>query len=295
MDATGEEWYYSDMTDLPAIPVFALFGETDHFPDVLHCERISARAPAHGWTISAHRHGQMAQLFEIENGSVRAIVDGTQYAIESESFLYIPAQSVHEFIFQPDTKGKVIFFPQSILRTIGPTSPELSASLTRHFAGIRAPQLATLTDALAQLLQMALPYRHQTALGLAHSMLSVVAGLAPPPQTLALHPTRERLRELDALIVEHQSDGWGAAEYAAALAVSTGHLSRLCRTATGAGASIYIERTLMEEACRLLAFTRMSVAEAGYRLGYADPSYFSKRFRLVQGQSPTDYRQKFAT
>jgi len=60
-------------------------------------------------------------------------------------------------------------------------------------------------------------------------------------------------------------------------------------------ASAYIEAHIIQEACRLLAFTQLSVAEVGYRLGFADPSYFSRRFRAVQQETPSVYRQRFVT
>ena len=47
------------------IPVFALYGETAPFPDIIHIERIADRATSHGWTIAAHSHGQLAQLIVI--------------------------------------------------------------------------------------------------------------------------------------------------------------------------------------------------------------------------------------
>ena len=90
------------------------------------------------------------------------------------------------------------------------------------------------------------------------------------------------------------AESWTASDYADALALSTGHLSRLCRQASGRGAAAYIEHHLMEEACRLLAFTALPVSDIGYRLGYADPSYFSKRFRIVRQQAPTEYRAQFS-
>ncbi|ESQ14979.1 MAG: helix-turn-helix domain-containing protein [Thiohalocapsa sp. PB-PSB1] len=46
------------------------------------------------------------------------------------------------------------------------------------------------------------------------------------------------------------------------------------------------------QADRLLAFTRMPVAEAGRRLGCADPSHFSRRFRAARGESPGAYRAR---
>lgn len=102
-----------------------------------------------------------------------------------------------------------------------------------------------------------------------------------------------RLFALDDLISKHISEGWTASNFASALSVSTGHLSRLCRAATGMGATAYIEQHQIQEACRLLAFTQLPVSEIGYRLGFIDPSYFSKRFRAARGQTPSDYRALF--
>lgn len=72
-----------------------------------------------------------------------------------------------------------------------------------------------------------------------------------------------------------------------------GHLNRLCQAALGTSASRHIEALTMTEARRLLAFTRLTVAEVGYRLGFADPSYFSRRFRAETGESPSAYRARF--
>jgi AraC family transcriptional activator of pobA len=154
------------------------------------------------------------------------------------------------------------------------------------------PQLASLTNTLSETLNTSKMFRQQIAVGLAHAVLGTIASLAPSTRFM---PSDPRLADFDALILQHQKLGLSAADYAALLGVSTGHLSRLCRKATGRGAGAYIERSTMNEACRLLAFTRMPVAEIGYHSGYSDPSYFSKRFRAARGQTPTQYRAAFAS
>ncbi|MEM7523550.1 MAG: helix-turn-helix domain-containing protein, partial [Pseudomonadota bacterium] len=293
MDGARAGWYLSNMSSSPPIPEFTLFGETDHFPDVVHCEGYSARASAHGWKISAHRHAKLAQLFEIEAGSVQATVDGRDIRLKSGEFLFVPAQFVHEFDFEPETEGKVLSFPLSVLSSIGPRSADVNLALNRVFFGPMDDVAAQLTDALAATLGGAMPFRQQTAVGLAHAVLSHLANVSANVGNSDHAPARERLARLDELIADHQADGWSATDYAAALALSTGHLSRLCRSATGMGASAYIERSIMEEACRLLAFTHLPVAEIGYRLGFSDPSYFSKRFRVIRRQTPSEYRRRF--
>lgn len=293
MDNTSCLWYFSNMALSDAIPVFTLFGETEQFPDVVHCEDLSVRAPIHGWRISPHRHARMTQVFLIADGSVEAVVDGTPNTLETGQFLYIPPQKVHEFRFRPGTEGRVVSMPQSVVTSLGPASQEVMAVLSQRLVGQIDPTLGALAQMLARACAESTPFRAQKAVGLAHSLLAQLAEIGLETAPALRVPVDHRMARLDKLIQDHMSEGWTASDYADALSVSTGHLSRLCRDASGRGATAYIEQAIMEEACRLLAFTQMPVSGVGYRLGFADPSYFSKRFRASRGQTPSDYRARF--
>lgn len=282
------------MNKAQPIPVFTLFGETEHFPDVVHCERIIDRAMDHDWRIPAHRHAQMSQLFWISDGTVEAIIDGKSSVLSSGEFLYIPAQIVHEFVFSPQTIGYVISLPNSVVGSIGPVHDSLQPALSSPLIGRYCPELDAMVDLMNTALKSDSIFRAQTSVALAHAILSKLAEIAVE-SNLATTPAMAKLSELNRLIADHASDGWGATQYANALCISTGHLSRLCRDATGVGATAYIEQIIMEEACRMLAFTQFPISEIGYRLGYDDPSYFSKRFRSTRQQTPTEYRKRFAT
>lgn len=293
MDTQRRHWYFSSMTGDQAIPVFTLFGETEHFPDVVHCEGFSARAPIHGWRISAHRHAQMAQLFLVECGKIDAVVDGHRVEIVPGSILFIPSQKVHEFVFEPDTEGRVISFPNPVIRTIGPASQEIQAVLSRWLVRQSDQLLRETADLLAQACDETGRFRPQKAVALAHALLCLIAEAALAGKHPPIAPSNLFLTRLDRLIAQHLPDGWGPSEYAASMSMSTGHLSRICRASTGHGAGAYIERAIVEEACRLLAFTQLPVSEIGYRLGYSDPSYFSKRFRAAIRKTPSEYRRQF--
>jgi len=275
------------------IPIFTLFGETDDFPDVVHCETFSARAPIHAWHIEAHRHSNMAQLFVIREGRVKAVVDGMQSTLENMEFLYVPASKVHQFDFQPDTEGEVFSFPSGVLSAIATTSQELVAALSEPIISPIGTALDGPFKDLERATTGSSPFRVQRAVGLAHSVLAQIAEIGLGQQGRSNGDADDRVAKLNALLTEKMAEGWSAKDYAQALSVTTGHLSRLCRDATGLGASAYLEQAVMAEACRLLAFTQLPVSEVGYRLGYADPSYFSKRFRNLRGQTPSDYRATF--
>lgn len=295
MDAAGGGWYFSCMLTQTAIPAFTLFGETGAFPDVVHCERVWDRARLHDWTISPHRHHDMAQLFVMRQGRARVQLDGQGFDLVQGQVLFVPAQSVHGFRFAQGTEGLVLSFPGVILSQ-GVAAAEGPA---RHLAQPLVAPLDAGVDSLCGQIQSAFagagPFRASLLVALSHALLlALVQGAAQSGQDVQ-PPARRRLADLDRLVARHMGDGWGPADYAAALAVTPGHLNRLCQGALGVSASRRIESLTMTEARRLLAFTRLSVAEVGYRLGFGDPSYFSRRFRVVTGESPKAYRDRFLT
>ena len=283
------------MSQTSSIPAYTLFGEDMPFPDVVHCEDFSARAPMHHWKIHPHRHSQMSQLFVILRGSVQASADQERWHLSNGMALYVPENCVHGFDFEPATEGAVFSFPTNVVQSVGPTGPDFSARLKAPFSMAVDETLRDLCQMLSRIAQDPSLFRAQKAVGLAHAVLAFVAEANGDVAQSARDSVSDRLKPLDGLIADHSSEGWSASDYANALSMSTGHLSRLCRQASGLGAAAYIEGKVMSEACRLLAFTQLPISEVGYRLGYADPSYFSKRFNASQGCAPSAYRAQFVT
>jgi AraC family transcriptional activator of pobA len=235
----------------------------------------------------------MSQLFLITKGHARAIADGEAFCLESSNFLYIPDKCVHEFVFQPETEGQVLSFPTSVLISTGPNTSEVLLALSKPFCGRTPDSQLSLCNMLSELAHSNKQFRSQQVVGLAHCVLAMLAEFRRSKSSDEQSQKPDRLFALDRLIEERMADGWTASEFASALSITTGHLSRICRSATGLGAAAYIEERMMEEASRMLAFTRLPVSEIGYRLGYADPSYFSRRFRALRQQSPSQYRAFF--
>lgn len=275
------------------IPAFGLYGEQGPFPDVIHFEDFSVRAPINNWRIMPHRHSQMSQLFMVEQGWINATVDGEKLKVKEMDFLYIPEHCAHEFTFKPGSEGKIFSYPVSIVRTISPATDQILTALSKPFVGRVDQALERVTQFLCETVDGASLFRAQQVVGLAHSVLANLAETRLAARASEQRTKHARLFALDDLISKHISEGWTASNFASALSVSTGHLSRLCRAATGMGATAYIEQHQIQEACRLLAFTQLPVSEIGYRLGFIDPSYFSKRFRAARGQTPSDYRALF--
>jgi AraC-like DNA-binding protein len=84
------------------------------------------------------------------------------------------------------------------------------------------------------------------------------------------------------------------ATLAAQANVSPSHFFALFKQLTGRSPMDYFTRLRMRHACRLLGSTSASVKEVAAALGYDDPFYFSRVFKLVNGVPPVRYRGQMA-
>ena len=79
---------------------------------------------------------------------------------------------------------------------------------------------------------------------------------------------------------------------ARAVNLSVSRFAHLFREQLGVGPQQFVERRRLDAAARLLELTSRSVASIASQVGYADPLYFSTRFRRHTGSSPTAFRRR---
>jgi len=73
--------------------------------------------------------------------------------------------------------------------------------------------------------------------------------------------------------------------------MSPKYLSRMFKNVTGLNLSEYITQRRVDEACRLLKDTRLSVEDVAERVGYHSSAYFIKRFKEIKDCTPKQYRR----
>jgi len=72
--------------------------------------------------------------------------------------------------------------------------------------------------------------------------------------------------------------------------LSVSRLAHLFKEQTGISPQRFLEQHRMQLASRLLRMTDFTVTEVAGEVGYADPFYFSNRFRRYSGKSPNQFR-----
>jgi len=76
------------------------------------------------------------------------------------------------------------------------------------------------------------------------------------------------------------------------LSHSASYLYYLFKRNTGYSPISYFNHLKIQEACKYLSFTDLSVKEISYSLGFQDPLYFSRLFKKRMSLSPTLYRDR---
>ena len=288
MDQPGQNWYKSNMSQIES---FNLFGEQQDLPDVVHCETIEARSLLHNWEFSPHRHSRLHQFLLVDSGGGEVRIEARAMTLHAGHLVNVPTGVVHGFSFTPGTQGWVVTVAAELMDESLSDGEGLRPILARP-AVIEA---GSETRSTIKTIFEEYPTR---SFARAHILRALCAGLAGrvARRMAAERPTDTRpdsplQRRFEALLEEHHSFHLGVSDYARLLAVTPTHPSRVMRAATGQSASAAIEARMIREARRNLAFSNLAVAEIGYQLGFEDPSYFSRVFKRVAGQSPRDFRR----
>ena len=137
---------------------------------------------------------------------------------------------------------------------------------------------------------------HKLALQVAELFIATRSRSATDPQRRGIversgihHPGLVSCIELMEVNLEQPI---GTAELAAMVNLSARQLERLFRTHLQTTPTLYYQQTRLRAGHELLCQTTMSVLEVATAVGFTSADYFSRRFRVLFGFSPTEARKR---
>ncbi|HEY9044767.1 MAG TPA: helix-turn-helix transcriptional regulator [Ohtaekwangia sp.] len=98
------------------------------------------------------------------------------------------------------------------------------------------------------------------------------------------------MRDFQLIRVNNNLQVKSVAAYAKELGVSQNHLNDTIKSITGRSAGQLIKNHLIKQATICLKHSSKSISEIAYRLGYDDPSYFTRYYKSQTGLTPAAYR-----
>lgn len=98
--------------------------------------------------------------------------------------------------------------------------------------------------------------------------------------------------EIDQLIARHHARDLTLEDFADTLGMDKSYLGRVYRSSRGATIFEALHTWRLERATDLLCRTDLPISEVAHRVGYSDPRYFSRKFKLHKGTNPADFRRE---
>ncbi|MBN24869.1 MAG: AraC family transcriptional regulator [Alteromonadaceae bacterium] len=285
-----------------SIPFYDLYGESFIRKDVglAHVEDIAFRSRGLGWEIEPHRHDKLTQIICTFDDSWVVQLDDKRYELSGNWLVLIPAGVVHGFVFEPNIQGYVVSLNQDALEGTCDADPQSTLPEL-----LWVPSVIEFRD--RQQIERFMTYIKL----LKDELVSAEAeqGLAINRLVQMILLTVKRQQHLQAvsagssgreskvllafrhLIEQNYTKHLSVQDYAKQLHVSVSTLNRLCQGQLNESPKSIIHQRLISEAKRRLIYTRQSVEEIAYTLGYKEPGYFSRFFKLGVGMSAGMYRK----
>jgi AraC family transcriptional activator of pobA len=287
---------------LSSIPSYRLYrektGESGDF--WIHCETIPERTHLHNWEISPHRHDSLFQIFFMSEGAGEIAGENESRRFTAPCAIFIPPGDVHGFSYSRDVDGLVLTVVSDRLKSLAAADRQVAlfASTTRIVPlAADDPDAAFAIECVRKLFDELTGRAHCRLLLLEPLMTGAIVGLVRSISAAGAADDglgdrdRQRIEKLMTLIGSHFREHKPVSFYADTLGVSSTHLNRIARRATGYSVQGLISLQMLEAARRDLVFTPTPVQGIAYGLGFSDPAYFNRFFRRQTGMTPGAFRE----
>ena len=246
----------------------------------------------------------------VTQGTCTQMVDFKSIACAPGSLLVVRAGQAHNYGADADWVGwNLLFRPEFVLPVLT-TSHDLKLALDlerlpEHMV-LSDQELRKATDLFQQMREDTLMnallgapqedvhrlLRHQL-----HTLLTRLSILQGKRQTQEplVSPASQRFQRFQQLVDKRFAQWHQVADYANQLGYTEKSLARAVAAAAGTTAKAFIAARINLEAKRLLVHLDMPVAAIAEKLGFDEPTNFSKFFKREVGCAPAEFRKRQGT
>ena len=282
-----------------AVPTYSLYGEEPrHCGWFVNVESLDLRAREQNWTIDPHTHPRFTQLVFVGNGGGEMTIDGDVFAFAAPAVLTVPPFHIHSFKYEQSTEGWVVTIENDFFAELLARAPELRSVMGKGgVSNLSSRVFARLQGSIAALRSEVEGDRRGRLVGAEVQLLNILLTLLRerPAAVEDANPGRAEVVDRFLTNVEKRfRDQPDLGEFADDLGVTLAQLRLACKARTGLSPLAIVHDRILAEAKRCLTYSTLSVAEIGYRLGFADAAYFSRFFAGKVGLPPTEFRRSRA-
>lgn len=252
-----------------------------------------------------HRY-EFNTLVCVTRGKCTQIVDFKSIFCEPGSLLVLRAGQAHNYGQDEDWDGwNVLFRPEFVL-PVSATSHDLklgldlerlpehmvlsSQELGKVMGLLQQMREDTLIDAPQEDVHALLRHQLHTLL----TRLSILQGGRQVPQS-PVPPAAQRFKRFQQLVEQRFAQWHQVADYARQLGYTEKTLARTVTASMGMSAKVFIATRIVLEAKRLLVHTDLPVVAIAEKLGFDEPTNFSKFFKREAECTPMEFRRRQKT
>ena len=244
-----------------------------------------------------HCHGCF-ELFYVDTGSCRFLVDENIYDLGTGDFILIPPLELHytRYLFGACRRSVILFDRDDVdrdtLQYLPPKEMFFGGAHIFHVPDAYHEQIRSCIARMAAEDKIC-DVRSPSLLRLGLQELLLLCGrcctfLNDPPQNI--HTTDSRILDAARYICENYMNAITTGDVAEAVGFSPNYLSRRFRSAAGVGLHEYLVFVRLYPAALELISTDDTITTIAYRCGFSDSNYFKDAFKKKYGITPRSYR-----
>lgn len=235
-----------------------------------------------------HKH-DFFQIILMTQGSGYHRIDFEKYQIAKNQIFVMKPGQVHSWQLSKNVEGLVVEFNRESV-------PELYEELFYSSDELKPSResfmiLKTLTDLMKREFLLK---RDSSDMALRHYLVNFILELKHQDQKTRKNSplSGKTLEDFRKLVEENYRVEHRVEFYAKKLRMTPKALTMQITRVLGKSPRLLIQERFLLEAKRLLAFSKMSVAEIGFELGFIDANYFTRFFRQHVKKSPAQFRKE---
>jgi len=251
-----------------------------------------------------HSH-QYYTLIWSQNASGRHIIDYQDYQMKPDDIFFVSPGQVHQIEHTPEPEGWVILFSCDFLSKnyvsdsfisdlnlfsdVGSTPPI-------HINPETAFKLNEIVHHIYETFYSEDDFKFEKMGAYLKLFLIECAPYAHHPEKddnpQFLHAGGQIVKEFKNLLEQHFTDWHKVSQYANKLNISSDYLNNVVKSSIGSNVKELIQKRIILEAKRLGLHTEYSNKEIAYRIGFSEPSHFSRFFKKVEGKPFSNFREE---
>lgn len=257
------------------------------------------------WLAPLHSHDDVSEVIFVMSGAGGVAIEGARYPLHPGTLaLYNPGVA-HQESWQAARRGPELFHMKLGEFQLGAMPPNHILP-QGHAPVIDTGTYAPLLEQIFRTMFEECSRRGAGYEQLSHSLLesALIVILRLINSTSAADSERRPFAEIPgdslaqrarAYIDENYMRKLSVRDVADELHISYYHLSHVFKQELNISPQDYLISTRMNEACRLLTNTFMSISQIAARVGYGNQSHFNVQFKTVKGISPGQYRRTYSS